>query len=151
MASSGADFRLSLRVYIEDTDAGGIVYYVNYLKFMERARTEFMRQRGFGKRVIFERQHMFVVHRIEVDYRLPATLDDELIVSALPVRIGRAFIDFQQQVFRGDALLCDAVVRVVCVKKSSMKPTAMAQDIRASLTTQQLIQQAIELKNREQV
>jgi tol-pal system-associated acyl-CoA thioesterase len=122
-------------VYIEDTDAGGIVYYVNYLKFMERARTEFMRELGFGKRIIFERQHMFVVHRIEVEYRLPATLDDELIISALPVRTGRAFIDFQQQVYRGDALLCDAVVRVVCVKKSSMKPTAMPQDIRASLSS----------------
>jgi tol-pal system-associated acyl-CoA thioesterase len=121
-------------VYIEDTDAGGIVYYVNYLKFMERARTEFMRKLGLGKRAIFERQYMFVVHRLEVDYRLPAMLDDELIVSAKPVTIGRAFIDFQQQVYRGDALLCDAVVRVVCLKKSSMKPTGMPQDIRASLT-----------------
>jgi tol-pal system-associated acyl-CoA thioesterase len=133
MVNLVAEFRLSLRVYIEDTDAGGIVYYVNYLKFMERARTEFMRQLGFGKRTIFEREYMFVVHRVELDYLLPATLDDELTVGARPVRVGKAFIDFQQQVYRGDALLCVGSVRVVCVKKSSMKPAAMPQAMRASL------------------
>lgn len=133
MALPSADFQLSLRVYIEDTDAGGIVYYVNYLKFMERARTEFMRQLGFGKQDIFDRQHMFVVHRVELDYHLPATLDDELGVGARPVRVGRAFIDFQQQVYRGDALLCEGTVRVVCVNKSSMKPAAIPQQIRASI------------------
>ena len=133
MADADAEFQLYLRVYIEDTDAGGIVYYVNYMKFMERARTEFMRQLGFGKQDIFDRQHMFVVHRVELDYHLPATLDDELAIGARPVRLGRAFIDFQQQVYRGDALLCEGTVRVVCVNKSSMKPAAIPQQIRASI------------------
>ena len=66
---SGGEFSLGLRVYIEDTDAGGIVYYVNYLKFMERARTEFMRSLGFGKDYIFNRDLMFVVRDVAVEYR----------------------------------------------------------------------------------
>ena len=76
------EFSLDLRVYIEDTDAGGIVYYVNYLKFMERARTEFMRSLGFGKMYIFNHDLMFVVREVKVQYLRPATLDDELVVTA---------------------------------------------------------------------
>lgn len=132
-----AEFRLSLRVYIEDTDAGGIVYYVNYLKFMERARTEFMRAQGFDRQVIFEREHLFVVHRVEADYRLPAMLDDELAVSAVPIAVGRAYIDFQQCVYRGDEVLCEGVVRVVCVKRAGMKPAPFPGNIRAALKTLQ--------------
>ena len=72
---SEAEFSHPLRVYIEDTDAGGIVYYVNYLKFMERARTEYMRERGYGKDYIFNHDLMFVVHDVAVKYRDPARLD----------------------------------------------------------------------------
>ncbi len=133
MDSPAAEFRLSLRVYIEDTDAGGIVYYVNYLKFMERARTEFMRSLGFGKRDIFERRHMFVVHRLEIDYHQPASLDDELQASARLVAAGRAWLDFEQRVYREGEILCEGVVRVVCIRKASMKPAAIPRDIHAAL------------------
>ena len=77
------EFSFSLRVYIEDTDAGGIVYYVNYLKFMERARTEFMRSLGYGKDYIFNHNLMFVVRDVAVKYLKPAQLDDELQATAL--------------------------------------------------------------------
>ncbi len=133
MANAGCGFRLSLRVYIEDTDAGGIVYYVNYLKYMERARTEFMRSLGFDKTTIFEQERLFVVHRVEADYHLPAVLDDALEISASPVRVGRAYVDFRQSVYRGDALLCEAVIRVVCLAKASRKPSAIPPFVRDKL------------------
>jgi tol-pal system-associated acyl-CoA thioesterase len=133
MAGSGDEFRLSLRVYIEDTDAGGIVYYVNYLKFMERARTEYMRSLGIGKETIFEQERAFVVHRVQLDYHLSATLDDELQVTARPVQSGGAYIDFEQHVYRGDTLLCAGEIRVVCVNRATMKPAAMPQVIRRAL------------------
>ena len=137
MADGGAGFRLSLRVYIEDTDAGGIVYYVNYLKYMERARTEFMRSLGFDKAAIFEQERLFVVHRVEADYLLPAGLDDALEISAVPERVGRAYVDFRQSVYRGDALLCEAVVRVVCVAHTSRKPSAIPPVVRDRLLQRQ--------------
>ena len=76
--ATSPEFLHRLRVYIEDTDAGGIVYYVNYLKFMERARTEFMRGHGYGKTHIFNQDLMFVVQSVAVNYCLAAQLDDEL-------------------------------------------------------------------------
>ena len=79
---AAVEFSHKMRVYIEDTDAGGIVYYVNYLKFMERARTEFMRSLGFGKDYIFNHDLMFVVRDVAVTYLLPARLDDELEATA---------------------------------------------------------------------
>lgn len=81
-------FSLPLRVYIEDTDAGGIVYYVNYLKFMERARTEYMRALGFDKQFIFSPELMFVVKNVQLGYRQPAHLDDELAVTAQITKLG---------------------------------------------------------------
>ena len=137
MENAGARFRLCLRVYIEDTDAGGIVYYVNYLKYMERARTEFMRSLGFGKATIFEQERLFVVHRVEVDYHLPAVLDDALEISAVPERVGRAYVDFRQSVYRGDAMLCEAIVRVVCIAQASRKPCAIPSFVRDRLLQHQ--------------
>ena len=128
-------FSWPVRVYIEDTDAGGIVYYVNYLKFMERARTELLRSRGFDKAWILEREHLFVVKQIKnADYLRPAELDDDLCVSADIVGSGRAWLNFVQQVCRGDELLCRAEVRVVCVKKATMKSAAMPPELRQALS-----------------
>ena len=76
------DFRLPIRVYVEDTDAGGIVFYANYLKFMERARTELMRSLGFDKPALFDGLQ-FVVHEVALKYHSPAILDDEIIVTAV--------------------------------------------------------------------
>ncbi len=126
-------FSWPVRVYIEDTDAGGIVYYVNYLKFMERARTEALRSLGFGKQFIFDQNEMFVVHSMQVDYRLPARLDDELLVSADIVRRARTYLIFKQAVMRQDELLCAAEIKVACVARAQMKPAAIPRIINERL------------------
>jgi 4-hydroxybenzoyl-CoA thioesterase/acyl-CoA thioester hydrolase len=119
------NFAVTVRVYIEDTDAGGIVYYVNYLKFMERARTEFMRSLGYGKTAIFSDDKMFVVHSANVQYLGAARLDDELSVTAVPLKVARSNIIFEQSVFRGGELLCRGEVRIACVDRATQKPCAM--------------------------
>jgi tol-pal system-associated acyl-CoA thioesterase len=119
---AGAEFSHKLRVYIEDTDAGGIVYYVNYLKFMERARTEFMRSLGFGKNFIFNSDLMFVVRDLSVSYMLPARLDDELEATVSIVRLRGAGIVFQQCIRRGNELLARAEVTIACVDSAGLKP-----------------------------
>jgi 4-hydroxybenzoyl-CoA thioesterase len=118
-------FAVTVRVYIEDTDAGGIVYYVNYLKFMERARTEFMRELGYGKTAIFSADKMFVVHSANVQYLGAARLDDELEVTARPLKVARSNIVFEQSVFRGGELLCRGEIRIACVDRASNRPCAM--------------------------
>jgi len=119
------NFAVNVRVYIEDTDAGGIVYYVNYLKFMERARTEFMRAQGYGKTAIFSDDKMFVVHSANVQYLGAARLDDELNVTAVPLKVARSNIVFEQKVSRGEELLCRGEVRIACVDRATQKPCAM--------------------------
>ena len=97
------------RVYYEDTDAGGVVYYVNYLKFMERARTERLRELGFAQSALAGENLLFVVHSSEARYHAPARLDEELLVSAQVTELNRASLRFKQQVWRAaDAtLLCE--------------------------------------------
>lgn len=119
------EFKLPVRVYIEDTDAGGIVYYVNYLKFMERARTEFMRKLGFDKPAILDDGKFLVVHSLETQYKRPALLDDALQVTAQVIRLKRSFLVFRQKVMRGDTVMCEADIKVACVERESMKPTAI--------------------------
>ena len=116
------EFRCPLRVYIEDTDAGGIVYYVNYLKFMERARTEFMRHHGYGKQAIFSSELMFVVHAVDVRYHRPAQLDDKLTATARILRSGAAQLVFEQRILRGAEELCGGTVDIVCVDRRTLKP-----------------------------
>ncbi len=119
---AGGEFSFGLRVYIEDTDAGGIVYYVNYLKFMERARTELMRSMGFGKDYIFNHDLMFVVRDVEVKYLQPARLDDELTATASVRELRGASMTLQQRVLRGDDVLAHGEVTVACVERSGVKP-----------------------------
>ena len=120
---------LPVRVYIEDTDAGGIVYYVNYLKFMERARTEFMRQFGYRHYALAEQNFQFVVQSCNIRYRRPARVDDLLAVRAELIRLGRASLVFLQQVQRDGELLCEAEVRVGCVDNASMRPAPMPDEL----------------------
>lgn len=127
------EFSLPLRVYIEDTDAGGIVYYVNYLKFMERARTEYMRSLGFDRDFIFNADLMFVVHDMQVRYREPARLDDELEVTARPLRSGAAYILLAQSVRRGGTELAAGEVKIVCVDRNKLTPRRMPADLLALL------------------
>ena len=110
-------FSWPVRVYWEDTDAGGIVFYANYLKFFERARTEWLRERGIGQAQLrAQTGGMFVVSEAHVRYHHSARLDDELIVTAVPTAVGRASMTLSQQAFlkKGAAplLLCEATVRV---------------------------------------
>ncbi|EKF73987.1 hypothetical protein A11A3_10791 [Alcanivorax hongdengensis A-11-3] len=120
-----AEFTLPVRVYIEDTDAGGIVYYVNYLKFMERARTEFMRGLGYQHYALADQNFQFVVHSAEVLYKQPARIDDALTVSARIEKLGRAALVFDQQVRRDGQLLCQARIKVACVSADTLKPVAL--------------------------
>lgn len=133
---SSEEFSLPLRVYIEDTDAGGIVYYVNYLKFMERARTEFMRSLGFGKDYIFNHDLMFVVRDVAVRYAKPAQLDDELHATARITRLKGASMVMAQTVRRGAEVLAEADISIACVDRAGVKPRRMPEDMRARLAAQ---------------
>ncbi|MDF1691959.1 MAG: tol-pal system-associated acyl-CoA thioesterase [Zhongshania sp.] len=127
------EFSLPLRVYIEDTDAGGIVYYVNYLKFMERARTEYMRAQGFSKAAIMNDALMFVVSALQTKYLRPARLDEQLIVTARVLAAARVSLCFEQRVYRGEELLCEAEVTVACVDSSTLKPKRIPTELLAAL------------------
>lgn len=127
------EFSLPLRVYIEDTDAGGIVYYVNYLKFMERARTEMLRSYGYDKPAFWADNLMFVVHSVEVNYRKPAQLDDQLDVTAVIHKVGRTYFEVAQQVRRNGEVLCEGLVKVANVTRDAMKPSALPADMRQLL------------------
>ena len=131
--SSAAEFLFPLRVYIEDTDAGGIVYYVNYLKFMERARTEFMRSLGFGKGYISSSGLMFVVQDVAVHYLQPARLDDELLATVELHKIGGASMIMHQRVVRGDSLLVEGEIKIACVDTNSLKPKRIPATVLACL------------------
>lgn len=131
-----SEFRLPLRVYIEDTDAGGIVYYVNYLKFMERARSEWLRVRGFTQRELFEAGIQLVVHRLECRYAKPARLDDALEVSADVLSWGRARLQFGQVVTRRGEPLCEARVDIACIDAERLRPVPWPAAIAAALTDQ---------------
>lgn len=122
------------RVYYEDTDAGGIVYYVNYLKFMERARTERLRELGFAQSALVAEDLLFVVHSAEARYHAPAKLDDELLVTADVIELNRASLRFRQQVRRvtDKALLCEGQFVVACVRADSLKPRAIPEALRAA-------------------
>jgi len=119
-------FRFPVRVYYEDTDAAGVVYYANYLKFMERARTEWLESLGFPL-AAFEREHgvVFVVHRCEIDFLLPGRLNDTLDVSVEPVKLGAATLKARQDVRRGADLLTSALVTLACLDAARWRPARM--------------------------
>ena len=132
--SDGA-FRWPLRVYYEDTDAAGIVYYANYLKFMERARTEWLRSRGFDHTAL-EQQHgiVFIVARLNMRYHQPARLDQQLCVDVVVSKVGRASFDIQQSVYRHEnTVLCSATVRLACVSTDRLRPTPIPHFLLAEL------------------
>jgi tol-pal system-associated acyl-CoA thioesterase len=131
------EFSHKLRVYIEDTDAGGIVYYVNYLKYMERARTEFMRSLGFDKHYIFNSDLMFVVRDLAVRYMLPARLDDELQATAGIVRLRGAGVVFRQSILRGIEVIAQGEVTIACVDRSGVKPRRLPSEMVGRLRASQ--------------
>ena len=116
-------FSWPLRVYWEDTDAGGIVFYANYLKFFERARTEWLRALGVNQGVLREEAGgMFIVGETSVRYLAPAKLDDELIVTARLEAAGRASLIIAQQALRGGTVLCEGTIRIGWVDAASLRP-----------------------------
>lgn len=130
-------FQWPLRVYIEDTDLGGIVYYVNYLKFMERARTELLRQCGGSQQELMADDIIFVVTRTDCRYLSPARLDDELLVEVSIEQASGVRVSFQQRIIRqsDERLLCEADVDVACVRASDMRPVRWPYNLFESMKT----------------
>lgn len=119
-----------IRVYYEDTDAGGVVYHACYLHFFERARTEFLRQLGFSQQLLLSQSMAFVVKKMEIDYKKPAYLDDFLTVKSIISELKGAKIVFKQTLWRGEERLCEVSVVVVSVDLSKMKAIAIPEDIK---------------------
>ena len=123
-AAAAAHFHHPMRVYWEDTDAGGIVFYANYLKFFERARTEWLRALGHSQQEMVETTGcMFVVQDTHVRYLRPARLDDLLVVTVDVTERGKASLRIRQQAWCADRLLAEGDIRIGCVERASMKPT----------------------------
>ena len=124
-------FTWRARVYWEDTDGGGVVYYANYLKFMERARTEWLRSLGHVQSELADEYgYVFAVVEAKVNYRKPARLDDELLITVVPVPEGRVSVRFQQTISRGDVVLTEGEVRVACVDAKTFRPRPLPDFIR---------------------
>lgn len=119
----------NLRVYIEDTDAGGIVYYVNYLKYMERGRTEFFRGIGVNKPAMPERDILMVVVSADIKYQRSAQLDDDLVVRTRIVKVARTYIVFEQCIFRSRECLTTGLIKIACVNAQSFKPVIIPGDV----------------------
>ena len=125
---------MPVRVYFQDTDAGGVVYHANYLNFMERARTEWLRAHGYSNAGLMKEFGMvFVVRSIKLDYLRPAMLDDALDVTAQIKDIGRSRISLAQSILRGTEALTEAEVHLVCVSVATFKPASVPEVLRAQL------------------
>ena len=121
-----------VRVYYEDTDSGGVVYYANYLKFLERARTEWLRGRGFEQDQLARDRHLlFAVRRLSVEYRQPARFNDQLEVVSQVATAGGASLTFEQAIRRAGSTvaLCEARVKVACIHALTLQPRRMPQDL----------------------
>jgi acyl-CoA thioester hydrolase len=123
--------RWQVRVYYEDTDAGGVVFYANYLKFMERARTEWLRAMGVSQQeLVLASGVMFVVSQLDIQYLRPARLDDALVIESVVTQAGKASLNFAQRVLKGSDTLAQGNIRVGCVDTGSLKPTALPVTLR---------------------
>ena len=135
-------FSWPARVYWEDTDGGAIVYYANYLRFLERARTEWLRAQGHSQLALArEPGILFMVVSVQVDYRAPARLDDQLEITCEPHAQGAATLRFAQRIYRTGAarraeLLVEAQVRVACVDAATLRPRRLPQFLREAVATE---------------
>lgn len=129
------EFHWPVRVYYEDTDGGGVVYHANYLKFMERARTEWLRSLGFEQTELRSRDGiLFVVHDIEMQFRKPARFNDELVVKSSLLKVGRSLLQFRQVIVCGDVCMTEATVDVVCIDAERFRPVSIPANIRQSIS-----------------
>ena len=127
-------FSYALRVYYEDTDAGGVVYYANYLRFMERARTEWLRALGISQDELARTSGvLFAVRRAAVEFLKPARLDDALSVTVAVTRIGNASIEFAQEVVCAQTVLCTGSIKVACLTSDGFTPTAVPPALRQKI------------------
>lgn len=125
---------LQIRVYYEDTDAGGIVFYANYLKFFERARTEWLRRLGINQSQLAQTDNqLFVVKQASIDYMRPAQLDDLLTIRSEITHIGGASVHFAQEAWCNEQLLCQSTIVVVCVDANAMRSTKIKPHLRSIL------------------
>jgi acyl-CoA thioester hydrolase len=127
-------FTWPIRIYYEDTDAGGVVYYANYLKFFERARTEMLRASGYEQDQLLENHGiLFVVRSVQVDYLSPARFNEQLQVHCDVVEAKKASLMFAQMINRGDAIVCKALVRIACLDAKTMRPKAIPENLQELL------------------
>jgi len=126
-----------VRVYYEDTDAGGVVFYANYLKFFERARTEMLRAMGYEQdELIVKEGIVFAVRSVQVDYLSPARFNELLQVSAEVTSAKKVSLTFEQQITRGDDVLCESIIRIACLDTKSMRPKAIPENLLELLTNE---------------
>lgn len=124
-------FEWPVRVYYQDTDAGGVVYHANYVNFLERSRTEWLRTFGYsGSRLMTELGVMLVVRKLELTYLRPALLDDLLSVTSQLKELGRSRVTLEQRVTRGEELLAEGEVHLVFVGAESFKPVSVPEVLR---------------------
>ena len=129
------EFSWPVRVYYEDTDAGGVVFYANYLKFFERARTEMLRSFGFEQdQLIAEENIIFVVRSVEVDYLKPARFNEQIEVGAKIIEKKRTSLIFEQVITRKQDVLCNGKIRIACLDAESMRPKPIPNAILEQLT-----------------
>lgn len=132
--TNNATYSLSIRVYYEDTDAGGVVYHSQYLNFMERARTEALRSCGFEQDSLRDKHDLlFVVHQMQITFRKPAKFNQEITVKTCLLNLGRSALQFSQQILRDSEVLIEATVQVACIQASTFKPTRIPELIRHAL------------------
>lgn len=125
---------LPVRVYYEDTDAGGVVFYANYLKFFERGRTEWLRNLGIDQSDLAQTQRrIFVVKQLDTRYLRPARLDDLLMIESQITRVGRASIDFFQSASLDGTRLCEGNIQICCVDADSLRPAALPDELKSLL------------------
>lgn len=123
-------FHWPIRIYYEDTDSGGVVYYANYLRFFERARTEMLRSKGFEQdQLIAEQNLIFAVRSVQVDYLKPARFNEQLEVSTEISSIKRVSLYFEQTISRDQQVLCKGSIRVVCLDAVNLKPKAIPDNL----------------------
>ena len=129
------EFSWPVRVYYEDTDAGGVVFYANYLKFFERARTEMLRSYGFEQDQLIARDNIiFVVRSVTIDYLKPARFNEQIEVSAKIIENKKISLTFEQAVLRQNDLLCTGKVRIACLDAQTLKPKPIPIAILEQLT-----------------
>ena len=127
---------LPLKIYYEDTDAQGVVYYANYLKFFERARTEYLREIGYEQKNLMGQGAIFVVREVAIEFKKPAYLDQQIEVHTKIIKAGKVSFDFTQEVFTDEGnLLCSGIIRCGCLSLKNFKPKALPSKLYQGMTS----------------